>query len=106
MKEDLWAGQYYELVQEAATTIDPYLVTTVAPEGMKVYSIMTYDAGSPPTNTASNDFYRETKLSMVNHIAGGNLSAPVVWCNASDCSLSFPVNKPGWTAAALMSLGV
>ena len=103
LKEDLWAYQYYTLIQEEATSIDNYLVTTTAPRGMNIFSVMTYNAG---TDAASNAFYREAKLDMVNHIAGGNLSLPVVWCNDADCSLSFPVNKPQWTAQTLMSLGV
>lgn len=103
LKEDLWAYQYYELIQEESSSIDNYLVTTIAPQGMNVYSAMTYDAG---TDAASDAFYRETKLDMVNHIAGGNLSLPVVWCTDTDCSLSFPVNKPQWTAQTLMSFGI
>jgi hypothetical protein len=103
MKEDFWAYQYYELIHEESTSIDNYLVTATVPKGMEVYSVMTYNAGS---DDASNAFYRETKLDMVNHIAGGNLSSPVVWCNDTDCSLSFPVNKPRWTAQALISLGI
>jgi hypothetical protein len=103
LKEDMWAYQYYSLIQEEAGTIDDYLVTTTAPKGINVYAIMTYNAG---TDVASNAFYRTTKLDMVNSIAGGNLTLPVVWCKDTDCSLSFPVNKPRWAAQALISLGV
>jgi hypothetical protein len=106
MKEDIWAMQYYLLLQEASTSIDNYLINTIAPDGIDVYAVMTYNAGNPTTDIASDDFYRKTKLDMANHIAGGNLSEPVVWCNTSDCSLSFPVNKPEWTANALMDLGI
>ena len=103
LKEDLWAYQYYELIQEEQTSIDNYLNTATVPQGMNVYSIMTYDAG---TDAASSAFYRETKLDMVNHIARGSLSLPVVWCSDADCSLSFPVNRPQWTAQTLIGLGV
>jgi len=106
MKEDMWAYQYYELIRQASSSIDNYLVNTTVPAGMKVYALMTFDSGGPTGDAASNNFTRETKLDMVNHIAGGNLSASVVWCSSPDCSLSFPVNKPGWTADALMSLGI
>ncbi len=106
MKEDMWAYQYYYLVNEASSPIDNYLVSTTAPAGMRVYAVMTYNAGSPSTNNASNEFYRERKLEMANHIAGGNLSLPVVWCENANCSLSVPVYQPGWTADALMSLGI
>jgi hypothetical protein len=106
MKEDLWAFQYYSLLDMASGSIDNYLVNTTTPAGMDVYALMTYNAGSPVTDNASNDFYRNTKLGMVNHIAGGNLTAPVVWCKEADCTLGFPVDKPAWTASALMSLGI
>jgi hypothetical protein len=103
MKEDFWAFQYYTLIQEQSTGLDEYLVNNTVPEGMKVYAMMTYNSS---TDAASSAFYRTAKLDMVNHIAGGNLSAPIVWCLESDCSLGFPVNKPTWTAEALMSLGI
>lgn len=106
MKESMWAYQYYSLVDEASSSIDNYLVNTTAPTGMGVYALMTYNSGNPPTDNDSNDFYRETKLNMANHIAGGNLSSPAVWCKNANCSLSFPVNNPVWTANALMSLGI
>jgi hypothetical protein len=106
MKEDMWAYQYYYLVDQAASTINDYLTTTVAPHGMKTYALMTYNAGSPNTDEDSNNFYRDSKLDMANHIAGGNISMPVVWCEEADCSLLFPVNKLEWTAKALMSLGI
>jgi hypothetical protein len=106
MKEVFWAYQYYTLLQEAVSPIDSYFADTIAPHGMKVFAAMTYNAGNPTTDIASDDFYRQSKIDMVNHIAGGNLSLPVVWCTDSDCSLSFPVNKPGWTADTLTSFGV
>jgi len=103
MKEDFWAYQYYTLIQEQSTGLDEYLVNTTVPEGIKVHALMTYNASTDPESAA---FYRNTKLEMVQNIAGGNLSAPVVWCLESDCSLGFPVDKPMWTAEALMSLGI
>jgi len=106
MKENIWAYQYYSLIDQAASPIDEYLANTTAPEAMGVYALMTYNAGSPSTNEPSNEFYRKTKLSMANHIAGGNLTLPVVWCTNANCSLSFPVNNPVWTASALISLGI
>jgi hypothetical protein len=106
MKETFWAFQYYLLLQEADSPIDDYLVNTTVPQGIKVFAAMTYNVESSPTDNATNVFYRQTKIAMANHIAGGNLSSPVVWCTDADCSLSFPVNKPGWTASAIMSFGV
>jgi hypothetical protein len=106
MKEDFWAYQYYALLYEDASPIDDYLVNTTAPQGMNVFAAMTYNAGDPTTDIASDNFYRQSKIDMANHIAGGNLSLPVAWCTDADCSLSFPVNKPGWTVDALISFGV
>lgn len=106
MKAYMWAYQYYSLVHEASSPIDTFLVNTTAPSGMGVYALMTSNSGNPPTDNDSNDFYRKTKLSMANHIAGGNLSSPVIWCEDRNCSMSFPVNNPVWTANALMSLGI
>jgi hypothetical protein len=106
MKEDFWANQYYTLLYEAASSIDDYLVNTTAPQGIEVFAAMTYNASTTTTEYASDEFSRQTKVAMANHIAGGNLSLPVVWCTDADCSLSFPVNKPGWTADALMSFGL
>jgi hypothetical protein len=106
MKEDMWAYQYYMLLKQASSSVDDYLVNTTAPKDMGVYALMTYNSGNPPTDDASNEFYRDTKLDMVSHIAGGKLKKPTIWCNESDCSLGFPVNKPMWTASALINLGV
>lgn len=71
----MWAYQYYSLIQEAAGTIDDYLVTTTAPSGINVSATTTYNAGTDPTSDA---FYRTTKLHMANNIAGGDLTLPVV----------------------------
>lgn len=106
MKEDMWAYQYYSLVEQTSSSIDNYLINTTAPKGMEVYAIMTYNAGTPTTDEASNEFYRETKLGLANRIAGGNLTSQTIWCKMTNCSLSFPVNNPVWTVNALMSLGV
>ena len=102
----MWAMQYYLLLQEASNFIDNYLVNITASDGVDVYAVMTYNGGNPTTDTASDDFYRDTKLNMANHIAGGNLMAPVVWCNTSDCTFGFLVNKPEWATNALMSFGI
>jgi hypothetical protein len=106
LKEDMWAYQYYGILREASTPYGKYAVNTTAPSGMKVYAIMTYNAGNPSTDEASDEFYRRSKLDNADYIAGGNLTSPVIWCKEVDCSLLFPVNKPDWTAIALMSLGL
>jgi len=106
LKESMWAYKYYSLIDEASSPINDYLVNTTAPVGMGVYALMTYNSGNPQPDNSSNDFVREMKLIMANHIAGGNLSSPVVWCENANCSLSFPVNNPIWTANALMNLGI
>jgi hypothetical protein len=102
-KEDLWALQYYLLLDTITSTIDEYLEVTVVSSGTPTFAIMTYNAG---TDDASDAFYRTEKLNMANHIAGGNLTKPVVWCAIDGCSLSFPVNMSDWTAGILAGLGV
>lgn len=103
LKEDLWAAQYYFLLQEASTPPDTYLTTTTVTPGTKVYAVMTFNAS---TGETSNAFFRKQKLGMAEHIGGGNLTEAVVWCSDPGCSLSFPVNRPNWTASALVSLGI
>lgn len=103
LKEDMWAMQYYAAQQQAASPIPVYLETQSLPQGMPTFAIMSYDSG---TDAASDAFYRQEKLMLADHIAGGNLTRPVIWCTDNDCSLSFPVAKWAWTADALMSLGI
>lgn len=102
-KENMWANQYFGLRQMAAEPINKYLVNTTVPEGMTVSALMTYNVG---TDLASDVFYRQEKLGMLNHIAGRNVTDEVIWCVDDGCSLSFPVNMPSWTAHSLMALGV
>lgn len=99
----MWANQYFGLRQMAANTIDKYLVNTTVPEGITIGALMTYNAGTDP---ASDEFYRQEKLGMLNNIAGKNVTDNVVWCAEDGCSLSFPVNMPSWTAHSLMALGI
>ncbi|KAF7551809.1 hypothetical protein G7Z17_g4751 [Cylindrodendrum hubeiense] len=103
MKEDMWAMQYYALLQMAAGPINDYLANTTVPLGTSTYAIMTYSSG---TDEASDAFYRKQKTQMANNIAGGDLTHPIVWCQTNDCSMSFPVDKPAWTAEKLISLGI
>lgn len=88
----------------AAEPIDQYLVTAVVPTGVPTYAVLT-DKPSW-TDEPSNDFIRTTKLNMYNHIAGGNLNLPPIYCKDSDCTLGFPVNKTEWTASAIMSFPI
>jgi hypothetical protein len=103
LKEDMWAMQYYAILEQTSNLIPSYLETQTVPKGMPTFAIMSYDSG---TDAASSAFYREEKLKLMNHIAGGNLTRPVVWCTDPDCSLSFPVTRWSWTASALAGLGV
>lgn len=105
-KEDLWARQHLALVHQASEPINNYTVTATVPSGMPVFSVMIDVPGDTAEKKASNAFYKSRKLEMVNHIAGGNLTKPPVWCTANDCSLSFPVLKPRFAADALISFGI
>lgn len=102
-KENMWANQYFGLRQMAAGSVNKYLVNTTVPGGISVSALMTYNAGTDP---ASDEFYPQEKLSMLNHIAGKNVTDEVIWCAEDGCSLSFPVNMPSWTAHSLMALGI
>jgi len=99
----LWASQYYFLKDMVKQPIDKYLVNTTAPARVRVHSLMTYNSGQ---DDASNTFYRQEKMKMVNHIAGKNITDEVVWCDGVDCSLDFPVDMAEWTANALIGLGI
>ncbi|KAG9514308.1 hypothetical protein KCV07_g8180, partial [Aureobasidium melanogenum] len=74
-KENMWANQYFGLRQMAAESINKYLVNTTVPEGMTISALMTYNAGTDP---ASDGFYRQEKLGMLNNIAGKNVTDNVV----------------------------
>lgn len=102
-KENMWASQYFGLRQMAAEPLNKYLVNTTVPRGMATGALMTYNAG---TDSASDQFYRQEKLGMLNHIAGRNVTDEVIWCAEDRCSLSFPVDMPSWTARSLMALGM
>jgi hypothetical protein len=92
--------QYFLLLQEAASpTEDPYLNSTVLPEGIELRAIL---AENPmPGNEASNEYYREVQLAMAERIAGGRLD--MQWCEGN-CTLSFPVDMAEWTAGVIASL--
>jgi hypothetical protein len=102
IKEDMWAAQYFALLDQFSHPIQTVDDAPVIPEGMRTYVLMTYNAGH---DAASNDFYRDIKVKYTNHMARGNLTKPIVWCTDPDCSGDFPVAKAAWTAEALMSFG-
>lgn len=106
MKEDFWALQYYALRRMASEPINPYLVTATVPSGMPTYAAMVNVPGHTPDEQASNDFYRTRKLAMANHIAGGNLTRPPVFCAESDCTQGFTFDKPEFTANVLIGFGI
>lgn len=99
----MWAAQLVGLKKMAGKPINNYLVNTTVPEGIDVKALMTYNSGTDP---ASDEFYRQEKLGMLNHIAGEDITEEVIWCSGDGCSLSFPVNMPCWTARSLIALGI
>ncbi len=106
LKEDLWARQYFAIMQLAANPIDDYLVTATVPPGLPTFSIMVDLPGNTTDEKASNQYYKARKLDMMNHMAGGNLTKPPVWCTEYDCTQGFPVDKPKLTAEWLVSFGI
>ncbi|KAG9853005.1 hypothetical protein KCU98_g3234, partial [Aureobasidium melanogenum] len=102
-KKDLWSGQYFSLKHMAAGPIDRYLMNTTVPKSIDVKALMTYNAGTDP---ASDKFYRQEKLGMLNHIVGKDVTDGVIWCSGDGCSLSFPVNMPFWTALMKIQLNL
>jgi len=103
LKEDMWAMQYYALLEQASLPLPDYRDSPPVSSNTSTFALLTYDAG---TDAMSSEYYREERLKVVEYIAGGNLTGPVVWCKDSDCSLDFPVSKWNWTAQALMNLGI
>jgi hypothetical protein len=99
----MWALQYYSLLSMQQDPFSPILEDLLVPTELPVYMVASYASG---TDDASNTFYRDEKLQLGRAVAGGNLEKPVTWCTASDCSLSFPVTKPAWTASELINLGI
>ena len=72
----------------------------MVPLGLPTFAVMTRNSGQ---DAASNDFYREQKIKEGNRIAGGNLTAPIVWCDEPDCKEDFIVAKSAWAAKVLVS---
>lgn len=97
----MWALQYYTILGMRSDPFAPVLENLLVPKGLPVYMIATYVSG---TDDASSAFYRDEKMRLGRTVAGGDLQKPVTWCKDDDCSLSFPVTKPTWTAAKIMDL--
>lgn len=76
---------------------------STVPGDIPVHMIASYNSG---TDDSSSTFYRDEKVRLGRAVAGGDVEEPVVWCAESDCSLSFPVTKPAWSATRLMDFGV
>jgi hypothetical protein len=95
--------QYYSLRSMLSDPFSPNLENLVVPRSVPVHMIASYTSG---TDDASSAFYRDEKVRLGRAVAGGQLEKPVTWCTESDCSLSFPVTKPAWTASRLIDLGV
>jgi hypothetical protein len=101
MKEDMWTANYFIIRREIGQPLSDFLETTVLPEEVPVYAIL---ANNTEGDAASNDFYRTEKANLAEHIAGGKLAKPIVWCEEEDCSLLMPVDKAEWTAGAIARL--
>lgn len=103
MKEDMWAMQYYSILDMLHDPFAPTLEDLPTPEEVPVFMLASYVSG---TDEASNAFYRDEKLRLGRAVAHRNFKEPVTWCTENDCDLSFPVTKYAWTANALIDLGI
>lgn len=95
--------QYYSIRNMLPDPFSPALENITVPDDLPVYMIASYVAG---TDEASDAFYRDEKMRLARAVAGGDLGQPVTWCKDTNCSLSFPVTKPEWTASRLINLGI
>lgn len=105
-KEDFWALQYLYLLALRSKPIDDYLVTAAVPPGLPTFTIMTDILGNSTDEKASNKYYKEQKLAMMAHIAGGKLTQEARFCTEWNCTLGFPVDKPQWTAREIVGFGI
>lgn len=104
LKEDLWAAQYYALLQLANEPLMDLGSVLPAPPGVAVFAVATYnDSGA---DAAANAFARQQKLDAARAVArGGDLAKPLVWCADSGCETGrFPVDRAEWTAGVVSGL--
>ena len=103
LKEDLWAAQYYALLQMANEPLMDLNSVVPVPEGVKVFAVANYNESG--LDAAGNALSRQQKLEVVLAIAGGNLTKPLVWCVDPGCeSGRFPVDRAEWTADSIAGL--
>ncbi|USP75121.1 hypothetical protein yc1106_02395 [Curvularia clavata] len=81
LKEDMWAMQYYQLVDQSSSPFGVKLEDLQLPNDISVYGIATYNSGS---DTASDQFYRYEKVQLANSVSAGNITKPFVWCEEAD----------------------
>lgn len=55
---------------------------------------MTDLLGNATDGKANNKFYKEQKLAMMAHIAGGELTKEAKSCSDWNCTQGFPVDNP------------
>lgn len=65
---------------------------------------MTNLLGNTTDEKASNKYYKEQKLAMMAHIAGGKLTKEAKFCTDWNCTQGFPVDKPQWTTREIVEL--
>ena len=97
----MWAAQYYSIKALAARPLA--IGGPVVPGGLPTFAIMTLNSGQ---DQAGDEFYREEKIKEADRIAGGNLTAPIVWCDEPDCKEDFIVARSAWAADVLASFQV
>lgn len=55
---------------------------------------MTDLLGNTTDGKANNKYYKEQKLAMMAHIAGGELTKEAKFCSDWNCTQGFPVDNP------------
>lgn len=87
----------------ASQPIDNYLANTTVPAGMPTYAVLSKKPIDTVPDEGSNAFYLASVLDLANHVAGGELTLPPVYCTEDDCSQGFLGER---VADVIMSLPI
>lgn len=100
-KDPYWTIQYYVLRDRQYQPIDDkYLTQTSLPSSVPFYAIL--NMNSVPNDPVSNEFYRQKKMQMAQHIANNDITS-MQWC-VDNCTALFPIEMAEWTAGVVASM--